>query len=182
MPFRRGDLFGKVNIVDFIFTRCATSCPAMTARMSALQARILADPELSRSVRLLSFSVDPGHDTPNTLASYADQHGADPAVWTFATGGGDEVARLSRDGFALGVGVAPESSNESSAHPTGTEVVASAPPDILHSNRFAVVDARGRVRGYFPIRPDREHLEALVRFVRTLIDEGERDGELARPE
>jgi len=135
--------------------------------MSALQTALLADPELARSVGLVSFSVDPGHDTPDALAEYAKRNGADPAIWRFATGPEGAVSRLSREGFLLAVGDVP---------PDAGSVPA---PEILHSDRFAVVDSRGRVRAYFPIRYDREHLDEVIAFVRKLVSERRRQGSLA---
>ena len=59
------DLSGQPWVADFIFTQCAGACPAMTARMARLRR------ELPAGVRSVSFTVDPGHDTPATLARYA---------------------------------------------------------------------------------------------------------------
>ena len=56
------------TVVDFIFTRCPSSCPRLTARMAELQARLAKD---GSDARLVSFSVDPENDTPPVLAAYA---------------------------------------------------------------------------------------------------------------
>jgi cytochrome oxidase Cu insertion factor (SCO1/SenC/PrrC family) len=44
---------------------------------------------------LLSLTLDPARDTPETLTAYAQTHGADPQTWTFATG----EAALMTDGL-----------------------------------------------------------------------------------
>lgn len=125
-PLAREDLRGKVWIADFIFTRCAGPCPQMTAVMAGLQR------ELPACVRLISITVDPAHDTPETLARYARQAGADPARWSFLTGPVDVVRTLVRSGFHLAV---DDTGDPQSA--------------VLHSEKFLLVDPRGNIRGYY---------------------------------
>ncbi|HLK36020.1 MAG TPA: SCO family protein, partial [Polyangiaceae bacterium] len=36
-PFTTAGLTGHVSVVDFVFTRCRSSCPRLTAHMAALQ-------------------------------------------------------------------------------------------------------------------------------------------------
>ncbi|MDP9000158.1 MAG: SCO family protein [Myxococcota bacterium] len=67
-PFTSAAMLGHVNVVDFIFTRCTSSCPKLTARMAELQGRIASHAD---DVRIVSFSVDPENDTPAVLADYA---------------------------------------------------------------------------------------------------------------
>ena len=82
-PFANDAMLGHVSVVDFVFTRCPSSCPRLTARMGELQARLKKD---GSDARLVSFSVDPENDTPPVLAAYAAKAGAEPGRWTFVTG------------------------------------------------------------------------------------------------
>lgn len=150
----RDDLAGRPWIADFIFTRCAASCPAMTARMARLRRELPAG-----SARFVSFTVDPAHDTPQVLARYAASFGAGPD-WLFLTGGEEELHRLSREGFKLAVDAAP---------PPGT---ASPQEPILHSTRFVLVDGRGRIRGYYD-GFDEESLAKLERDLGGIAHEEE---------
>src|SRR4051812_14605549 len=50
------ELFGKVWVADFIFTRCPSVCPLVTAKMAELQRRTN---NLGDRFHLISFSVDP---------------------------------------------------------------------------------------------------------------------------
>src|SRR5262245_39249829 len=59
-PLRAADLARHVWIADFVFTRCPDVCPALTARMRKLQDLLDAKDD---PVRLVSFTVDPVHDT-----------------------------------------------------------------------------------------------------------------------
>ncbi|MFS0637597.1 SCO family protein [Mesobacillus foraminis] len=80
---RLADLKGKVWIADFIFTNCATVCPPMTANMARLQERLK---EKRLDAEIVSFSVDPGVDTPKILKDYISKYDADLSTWHMLTG------------------------------------------------------------------------------------------------
>jgi protein SCO1/2 len=146
-PLRSADLAGHVWIADFVFTRCPDVCPALTARMARLQpAASGAD-----AVRLVSFSVDPLHDTPEVLHAYAERAGA-RGDWLFVTGSRDAVASLLRDGFRVAFA--------DDGPPT-------AP--ITHSDRFVLVDRELRIRGYYH-GSDPEDVDRLARDAVDLRD------------
>jgi len=142
----RAALAGRPVVVDFIFTRCPASCPRLTARMKELEKRI---PE-SSTVRLLSISVDPEHDRPEVLTRYAEGWQAGPR-WLFATGEREPIWNLVRKGFLLPVEATPPP--------------AEAP--ILHSNRFSLVDGRGRMRGSYEAFEE-DALDRLLADLETL--------------
>jgi protein SCO1/2 len=77
---------GQRVILNFIYTRCPipTMCSAATARLAALQ-KLVREKALP-DVAFVSISLDPVHDTPPVLKSYAATHGADLANWSFLTG------------------------------------------------------------------------------------------------
>jgi len=122
-PFNSKILAGKVWVADFIYTTCPGPCPRMTSQMHEVQDAIgdLAD------VNLVSFTVDPAHDTPSVLAEYAKAHGAAPSRWYFLTGSLPALQTLDRDVFKLG------------------DLNAS----LEHSTRFVLVDRQSRIRGYY---------------------------------
>jgi protein SCO1 len=146
------DLRGKVWIADFIYTNCTDTCPLQTADMAKLQDRWLNETEL----KLVSFSVDPEHDTPRLLSQYASRFKADPKRWLFVTGGREEIARLIEDGFHLTV--APVSSGN---HGFGV---------IAHSARFVLVDRQGQIHGYYNNR-DPKALQRLKDDVASLLND-----------
>lgn len=115
-------LKGKVYVADFIFTHCAGPCRSMTQRMGQLQ-KDLND----ASVQFVSISVDPKRDTPEVLKAYGDQFGADAATWKFGTGDAADIQRI-----AHGMLQPFEPAKEGQ--------------DILHSERFILVDAAGKIR------------------------------------
>jgi protein SCO1/2 len=132
VPFSDSSMLGHVSVVDFIFTRCASSCPRLTARMGELSARL----ERERSgARLVSFSVDPENDTPPVLADYAARAHADPGRWSFLTGPVDDVKAAVVSGFKVAMEKRPR--------------VGSNDYDVTHGDWFVLVDARGDLRGYY---------------------------------
>lgn len=142
-------LVGAPWVADLVFTRCTLVCPAMSQRMARL------DDRLPDAVRLVSLSVDPGHDTPAVLAAYAGRLDASER-WLFLSGEPGAVRELAQRGFKLAVADDPAATGPGAA--------------IVHSNRFVLVDARGRVRGYYdPFDP--AALAALERGVRSLLAE-----------
>jgi protein SCO1 len=71
---------GKTVAINFIFTRCTSSCPLSTAVFSKVQQKTRAQP-----VQLISISLDPAEDTPEKLRTYAESFKAEPN-WHFITG------------------------------------------------------------------------------------------------
>ncbi len=128
----RDDLLGKVWVASFVFTRCTGPCPQVTGTVARLQSE-LGDRD---DVRLVTFTVDPDRDNPGELRQYADHFGADRDRWLFLTGPREEVYKLLREGFRVGV----ERNDARDVRP-GQEVT--------HSTRLALVDRKGHVRAYF---------------------------------
>lgn len=165
-------LMGRVWIADFIFTRCASTCPQMTAEMGELVEGLAGQPE----VRFVSFTVDPAHDSPSVLARYADAHGADRERWFFLTGPQELIYGLARRSFHLGVEEVTDPAAFSGpagppgqAGPAGQAVGHGAGEPFIHSTRFVLVDRQGRIRGYYDstdvsrVQELRADLEALLR-------------------
>jgi protein SCO1 len=135
-PVRRTAFDGTPWIASFEFTRCASVCPRLAERMRAVQELARGgDPE----VRLVTFSVDPEHDGPSVLQAYAEGHGADAARWKFLTGSEDAIRAVARS-FAVAL--------DGEADPTQPDF------GIMHSGHLILVDAAGRIRGYYPSRED----------------------------
>ena len=131
-PFGQQQLQGKAWIADFIFTRCSGPCPMMTSQMAQLQAQLTQHPD-KQNIRLVSISVDPEHDSPAVLQEYARLAHADNRMWRFLTGSRSDIWGLIKKGFTLPVGDAPDNTQM----------------PIFHSQKFVLVDATGRVRGFY---------------------------------
>ena len=133
-PFGTAQLKGKLWVAGFVFTRCTGPCPAITSKMAQLQMEIEKQ-QIGDRVRLVSISVDPEHDRPKVLREYARIAMADPRVWTFLTGELDEVSAIVQNNFLLPLSISKG--------------------PIVHSQRLALIDPQGRLRGYYDaLSPD----------------------------
>ena len=128
-PFALSSLQGRTVALTFIYTSCPypTFCPLMDRQFKEVQRRIQADTALRGTVRLLSLSFDPDHDTPAVLKAHAGELGADPSVWTFATAPRPEIEAFGAH-FGLLISRDPKD-----------------PQVITHSLSTAVIDPRGRL-------------------------------------
>jgi protein SCO1 len=136
------DLAGRPWIAAFIFTRCAGPCPMMTAKMKQMQ-EALGDAR----VMLVSFTVDPSHDSPAVLKQYMRERSADEGNWLMLNAGSEqEVFALART-MNIGISRAGE--------------------EIIHGTHFILVDGEGGIRGYYSGTDD-EGWQKAVRNARRL--------------
>jgi protein SCO1/2 len=119
----------RAMAVTFIYTKCPipTFCPAMDRQFAEAQG-LIKEKGLEGKAALLSVSFDPKNDTPAVLKQHAKKLGADPAVWTFATGDRDEIDRFA-----------------SSMLLTLVRGQASNPEEIGHTLRTTLVDKSGKI-------------------------------------
>lgn len=163
-----GDLRGAVWVTSFVYTECADTCPLQSLHMSRLHEEFASVPDL----RLVSITVDPGHDTADVLARYAERYRADPERWLFLTGSKDAIHALARMGFKL-VGrdarppVRPWTA-PSILVPSPAFASHGAKEVIPHSSRFVLVDRQGRIRAYHRAE-DPASLAKLRGNIRTLL-------------
>jgi protein SCO1 len=141
---------GSVWAAAFMFTRCPTVCPRITRRMRELQRAAAAE---GVKLQLVSFSVDPEHDTPQVLRGYALTHSADLTSWRFVTGPMEELRRTSEQGFKLALDGKPTPGEEHFG--------------LFHGSHLVLVDPRGKVRGYYRTSED-EQMSQLLKDAASL--------------
>ncbi|MGZ6143714.1 MAG: SCO family protein [Myxococcales bacterium] len=156
-PFHRADLLGKVWVADFVFTSCADACPRLQNKMRRIQDRLLP-PEQGGSIALLSITVDPERDTPEKLQKYAQAFGAQPRLWRYLTGPQKEVERTVVQGFHTAMAKLPVPGSDPHLEAF----------DIMHGERFVLVDAQGRIRGFY----DADDPDSILRDARLLTPGG----------
>lgn len=139
----------NITVVNFFFTSCPTICPDMASELLRVQGTFPDNPR----VKILSVSIDPTYDQPEVLASYAKLHGAAEDQWNFVTGEKSDVFELVRCGFILPVQDRIDGAD-----------------DIMHSDRFILVDSQRRIRGYYS-GTDREDVDRLVTEMKILLQE-----------
>jgi protein SCO1/2 len=146
------DLRGKVWIANFIFTRCPDVCPLLTTRMAGVRTQLAP---VRSQLDIVSFSVDPAHDTPAVLKAYAQKRGADQPDWFFLTGPIDQVKQVIVDGFKQSLSSTPAEAGKAAG--------------ILHGSHFVLVDRGLDIRGFYP--SDEEGILRLMRDARVLVAE-----------
>ena len=90
----RSQFAGKVVAINFVYTRCPfpNFCFRLTNDFARLQKRF-AD-EMGRNLILLTISLDPIHDQPETLAEYGRTWNIDAKGWHLLTGPPAEVQKF----------------------------------------------------------------------------------------
>ena len=148
-PFRLEDLRGKAVVVSFIYTTCTGSCPATTFNLVRAQ-RILKEAGFwGGRVEFVSITLDPARDSPEALAAYARNFGADPAAWHFLTGPPERVA-----------GVLAAWGMWARVNPQGV---------LDHPSRVFLIDPRGRQREIYNL--DFLTPASLLQDVRSILAE-----------
>ncbi|MBM7631494.1 SCO family protein [Geomicrobium sediminis] len=142
------DLKGKYSLVNMVFTRCPTVCNLMTPNMTNLQNEL---DEKGLDVNLVSFTVDPEHDTPEKLKAYGEQYDADFSNWDFLTGyDREEVESFAASSFNSVVQSHPEND------------------DIIHSTQTYLLDINGQVVEQFDgLEVDKE---PIIDAIETLVE------------
>ena len=143
-PFDSRTLDNHIWVANFIYTTCDGPCPMMSHQMRGIQASTESTPD----VKLVSFTVDPVHDTPEVLAKYSKFFKADDARWYFLTG---EMARLNDLGL-------------------NAFKLNSVNGDLSHSTRFVLVDRHRRIRGFYLSASD-DFPKLLLHDIRQLETE-----------
>lgn len=152
-PYGVANLKGKVWTANFIFTRCPSICPLVTAKMRDVQHRSRA---LGDGFHMVSFTVDPDYDTPAVLAEYAQKNKASRTRWTFVTGPFDQLRKTVEQGLKISMG--RDSANE-------------ALPSITHGTHFVLVDKDMRIRGFYDSDSD-EAMSRLLHDAGLLMNRG----------
>ena len=80
----------KPILIDFIFATCSTICPVLSASFAYFQKNLGENLE---SVQIVSFTIDPDHDTPEHMKEYLARYGAKPG-WDAFTGRKEHIDQV----------------------------------------------------------------------------------------
>ena len=119
------DYKGKVYLVEFFFTTCPTICPVMNRNLVDIQNEFKKEDNFG----IASFSIDPGHDTPEVLKEYAENYGINQDNWNLMTGDREKIYDLANKGFGLYAGEDTQAAG-----------------GFAHQGMFALVDKEGYIR------------------------------------
>lgn len=151
--FSSTQMRGKIYVADFFFTRCTSICPKMSTQLTRVQDVFANNPE----VQLLSFSVDPTHDSPEKLQAYAQNYDAKPDKWHFLTGTRQQIYPLAVKGYYIPVADASEYD----------KAVKTPDETFIHSEKLILVDKQGYIRGFYD-GTDKKDVDRLILEIKVL--------------
>jgi len=155
------ELRGRITLVNFFFATCPSICPAMNYNVKQVQDRFKG----YENFRIVSFTVNPEHDTVEVLKRYEKKIGAIPGTWYFLTGEREKIYQTANNYFL--------SAMEDSLADGG----------FLHSENLVLLDWEGRIRSgkddngnlkgvYNGLSPD--EINSLKSDIKVLIAEYEK--------
>jgi protein SCO1/2 len=140
------NLKNDIYVADFFFTSCPSICPVMQRNMLNVY-NAFKD---TADVKIVSFTIDPRHDTVPVLKKYADKLGVTGNSWWFLLGSKDKVYDMAAKNFLVAV------SQDSTAA-----------GGYIHQGYFVLVDKQNRVRGAYD-GTDMKQVNQLIDDIKTL--------------
>ncbi|QJD97862.1 SCO family protein [Mucilaginibacter robiniae] len=141
-------LDGNIYVADFFFTSCPSICPVMHRNMLNVY-NAFKD---GNNVKILSYSIDPKHDSVDVLKKYADKLGISGNTWWFLQGNKEETYKLANN-YLVAV---KEDSN--------------TPGGYIHSGYFVLIDKQKRIRGTYD-GTNTDDVNKLINDIKTLQSE-----------
>jgi protein SCO1 len=92
--FTLASLRGEPLVATFIAAHCTDACPLINAQFADAARRIQA---AHIAARLLTITLDPEHDSPQTMRNLARKFEANPRVWLLAGGSVRDVHDVMRE-------------------------------------------------------------------------------------
>lgn len=160
IPVTRESFEGKIWVVEFFFASCPTICPIMNKQMKRFLSSIEKNnPTIAKKLQILSFTIDPKHDSPSVLRTYRSNYGIFSSNWTMLTGDEKLTHALGIKNFLIFAG-----KDESAAG------------NYAHSGAFTLVDTKGFVRGVYQITDNsmnvnEQEYQRLVNDIKILSNE-----------
>lgn len=145
------DMAGKVYVAEYFFTTCKGICPKLNTNMK----KIATDFNNEDDFLILSHTVDPDVDSVGRLKKYSDSLGISSKKWHLLTGRKDSLYQSARVSYLLD-------------DPKNNSV--KIEDQFLHTQFFALVDRKGRVRKiYDGLKKD--EIQELTKDIRELLVE-----------
>jgi protein SCO1/2 len=140
-------LDGDIYIADFFFTTCPSICPVMHRNMlnvyNAFKSR--------GDIRIISYTIDPKHDSVPVLKKYADKLGVSGNTWWFLQGKKDDIYKLSESYLVR----KPQED---------------AKQQFIHDGSFILVDKQKRIRGAYD-GTDPKQVDQMIADIKALQNE-----------
>jgi len=146
------DVRGDIVLYNFGYSGCGDACASMNDTMREIQSRLDEVDVGDTDIRFVTVSFDSDTDTPEVLAEYAAEVGADPDLWSFATGDPVHLQNVVKAGF--------EAYYE--RQDDGT---------FIFDPIFILVDGWGVIRGEYRYRTSASDSDKIVRHLDILGEE-----------
>jgi protein SCO1/2 len=127
-PVTDADVLGKITVVEYFFTTCKGICPKLNTNMKEVYLQFKDEPEF----QILSHTCNPETDSVPVLKHYADSLKVDTKKWIFVTGRKDSLYQMARGSYLL-----DDPKNN----------VEKIEDQFIHTQFFALVDRKGKIRG-----------------------------------
>jgi protein SCO1/2 len=127
-PVTDANLLNKITVVEYFFTTCKGICPKLNTNMKEVYMQFKEDPDF----QILSHTCNPEIDSVSVLKHYADSLKVDTKKWIFVTGRKDSLYQMARGSYLL-----DDPKNN----------VEKIEDQFIHTQFFALVDRKGKVRG-----------------------------------
>ncbi len=126
------NLDDNIYVADFFFTTCPSICPVMHRNMLKVYEEFKDMPDL----KIISYTIDPKHDSVAVLKSYANKLGLEGNRWWLLQGKKEEIYQLAASYLV-------------------TTPAEDAKEKFVHDGYFILVDKQKRIRGqYDGTQPD----------------------------
>jgi len=116
----------KIIVVNFFYTGCPSVCSEVNKNMGML----ISNYEKNKMLRFVSITVDPEHDTPSILKSYAEKFKPVSPKWLFLTGDTTTIYNLARNGFLV-------------------NALKAGKDNFIYSDKLILIDQDKHIRGYY---------------------------------
>lgn len=131
-------LDGNIYVADFFFASCPNICPVMHRNMI----KVYKEFKGVGDFKIVSYTIDPKHDSVNVLKKYAQNLGVTDKNWLFLQGKKDDTYKLAR-GYMV------------EAH------------ENVHDGFFILVDKQKRIRGSY-LGTDPAQVDKMIEDIKTL--------------
>jgi protein SCO1 len=162
--FRKADFQGHWDLVFFGFTNCPDICPLTMAELRQFYAGL--DFAADIKPRVFLVTVDPGQDTPESMAAYLENYNPE---FVGLSGDPEQIAQLAAELY-VGYGDVVESSAMEASHEHddshSDRDIAPGSYVIEHSAHIAVIDPQG---DYYAVMRAPHRDQDLIKAYRELV-------------
>lgn len=142
----------KIYIANFFSIPCLTTCPQLFSQLNRVQEIFSNNPE----VFIVSHIIATDTTSKEVVQEFISANAVDSPRWLFLTGDTNELVELSRKGyFTSGI----EDNQEKNRM-----------VDSSNMEKLALVDKKGRIRGYYN-GTDPEEVDRLLVEIKVLLAE-----------